>query len=281
MSVKLVLKRVGMFAVVAALALWTVAALLPIVSAVLASVKTTDAITASPLGLPSNPTFDNFTRAWNGPLYGVPLWKTVINSAIAVSVGVGLGVSAGTAAGYALARNPRTLSWLNRYFVLLLTVPQIVIWVPLFSLASDLNVVSNPAALGLVYAALVIPLSTVLMRTYFASFPLDLIEAAKVDGASETRALVRIVIPMSKGIIGLVALLQAIMLWNELALAVILLLDPDSQTIPVGLTQFRSQFQVQLGPQFAGLVLAIVPMIMLYLITNRRIVSGMRLGALR
>ncbi|HEX8080503.1 MAG TPA: carbohydrate ABC transporter permease [Jatrophihabitans sp.] len=281
MLVKLTLKRVGGLAVVAALTLWTLAALLPIVSAVLASVKTTDAITASPLGIPANPTFDNFTRAWNGPLYGVPLWKTMINSAIAVSVGVGVGVSVGTVAGYALARNPRTLSWLNRYFVLLLTVPQIVIWVPLFSLASDLNVLSSPAALGLVYAALVIPLSTVLMRTYFASFPLDLIEAAKVDGASETYALARIVIPMSKGTIGLVALLQAIMLWNELALAVILLLEPDSQTIPLGLTQFRSQFEVELGPQFAGLVLAIVPMIMLYLIANRRIISGMRLGSLR
>lgn len=270
-----------MLAVVAALATWALAALLPVVSAVLASVKTTAGITASPLGLPASPTFENFTQAWNGPLYGVPLWKTVINSTVAVSVGVGVGVSAGTVAGYALARNPRTLSWLNRYFVLLLTVPQIVIWVPLFSLASDLNVLSRPVALGLIYAALVIPLSTVLMRTYFASFPLDLIEAAKVDGASETYALARIVIPMSKGTIGLVALLQAIMLWNELALAVILLLEPGSQTIPLGLTQFRSQLQVELGPQFAGLVLAIVPMVILYLVTNRRIVSGMRLGALR
>ena len=281
MRLKPILRRVATFAVVAALALWTLAALLPVISAVLAAFKTTDAITASPLGIPAHPTFENFARAWNGPQYGVPLWRTVINSAIAVSVGVGVGVSFGTVAGYALARNPRTLSWLNRYFILLLTVPQIVIWVPLFSLASDLNVVNKPAALGLVYAALAIPLSTVLMRTYFASFPLDLIEAAKVDGASETYALARIVVPMSKGTIGIVALLQAIMLWNELALAVILLLQPDSQTIPVGLTQFRSQFQVELGPQFAGLVLAIIPMVMLFLVTNRRIASGMRLGALR
>jgi ABC-type glycerol-3-phosphate transport system permease component len=126
---------------------------------------------------------------------------------------------------------------LNRYFVLLLRVPQLVIWVPLFSLASDLNVVSNPAALGLVCAALVTPLSTVLMCTYFASFPLDLIEAAEVD-ASETYALKRIDIPMSKGTIGRVALLQAITPWNELALAVILLLEPDSLAIPVGPSSF-------------------------------------------
>lgn len=281
MRVKVVLKRLGMLAVVTALALWTLAALLPIVSAVLASMKTTEAITASPLGIPTDPTFGNFTRAWNGPRYGVPLWRTVVNSTIAVSIGVVVGVSAGTVAGYALARNPRTLSWLNRYFVLLLTVPQIVIWVPLFSVASDLNVINNPAALGFVYAALTVPLSAVLMRTFFASFPLDLIEAATIDGASETYALARIVIPMSRGTIGLVALVQSIMLWNELALAVILLLDPDSQTIPVGLTQFRSQFEVELGPQFAGLVLAIVPMVILFLVTNRRIMSGMRLGALR
>lgn len=281
MPVRVIVRRVGAFGIVAALTFWTVAALLPVVSAFLASVKTTDAITASPLGIPAHPTVDNFARAWSGPQYGVPLWKLVTNSVIAVSIGVGVGVSSGTVAGYALARNPRRLSWLNRYFVLLLTVPQIVTWVPLFSLASNLNLLSNAAALGFIYAALVVPLSTVLMRTYFESFPLDVIEAAKVDGASEMYTLARIVIPMSKGTIGLVALLQAIALWNELALAVILLLRSDSQTIPVGLTQFRSQFQVDLGPQFAGLVLAIVPMIILYLITNKQVGSGTRLGALR
>jgi ABC-type glycerol-3-phosphate transport system permease component len=270
-----------MSAVFAMLALWTLACLLPVGAAILDSVKNSQSIVTAPLGIPSRPVFSNFVAAWNGPTDGVPLWRCVLNSIIAVSIGVGLGVSSGMTAGYALARHPSALSWLNRYFVFLLTVPALVTWVPLFSLASDLNILSNPAGLGFIYAAIVIPLATVLFRTYFGTFPLDLIDAARVDGASEAYAFTRIVIPMSKGIIGIIALLQAIMLWNELALALILLLQSSSQTIPVGLTQFRSEFQIDLGPQFAGLIMAIIPMVVLYLITNRRIAHGVRLGALR
>lgn len=281
MHLKLSARRVSMSIVFALLVLWTLACLLPVGAAILDSVKSSESIVAAPLGIPTHPAFSNFVVAWDGPVDGVPLWRCVLNSVIAVSIGVGLGVSSGMTAGYALARHPRALSWLNRYFVFLLTVPAVVTWVPLFSLASDLNILSNPAGLGLIYAAIVIPLATVLFRTYFGSFPLDLIEAVKVDGASETYAFLRIVIPMSKGIIGIIALLQAIMLWNELALALILLLQSRSQTIPVGLTQFRSEFQVDLGPQFAGLIMAIIPMVVMYLLTNRRIALGVRLGALR
>ena len=263
------------------LALWAAASLLPVAASLLDSLKSTDSIVASPLGIPTHPAFGNFAQAWRGPSLGLPLWHYAINSAIAVSIGVSVGVSIGTIAGYALARQAEKLSWLNRYFVLLLTLPGVVTWVPLFSIASDLNILSNPAGLGFIYAALVTPLSTVLLRTYFGSFPLDLIDAAKVEGASEVRAFTRIVIRMSKGTIGMVALLQAIMLWNELALAVILLLQSSSQTIPVGLTQFRSEFALDLGPQFAGIVIAIVPMILLYFVTSRRVAEGMRLGTLR
>jgi ABC-type glycerol-3-phosphate transport system permease component len=89
---------------------------------------------------------------------------------------------------------------------------------------------------------MVTPLVTVLMRTYFSSFPLDLVEAARVDGASETFAFARIVLPMSKSVLTIVGLIQAVFLWNELALAEILLVTPDRGTLPMGLIAFKSQF---------------------------------------
>jgi ABC-type glycerol-3-phosphate transport system permease component len=260
---------------------WTAFAFLPVIATVAGSLKTTDEITANPLGLPSSLQFGNFSTAWTGPEFGEPLWRYAVNSIIAVGVGISVGMAAGVLVGYALARNSVSLSLLNRYFVILLTIPVVVTWVPLFGLASSLNILSSPAGLGVIYAAGIIPLATVLMRTYFGSFPLDLIEAAKVDGASEFYAFRAIVLPMSKGVIGIVALIQAITLWNELALAVILLLNQKSQTLTVGLSEFRGEFNANLGPQYAGLLLAIIPMVILYIFTQRRITEGMRLGALK
>lgn len=270
---------------VAALGLWTIAALLPILASVLSSFRTNTEIITSPLALPHHIVWNNFSEAWSGPPFGQAIWHYAVNSAIAVGVGVAVGVSVGTVAGYALARSNSRFALMNRYFVLLLTIPTVITWVPLFSLMSSLNLLSNRVGLGLVYAAqpFVIPLVAVLMRSYFASFPLDLIEAAKIDGASETQAFLRIVLPTSLGMISVVALTEAIWLWNELALAVILMLTPSSQTLPVGLIQFRNQFVSNsgYGAQYAGLVLAILPVVMVYVFTQRRITEGMRLGALK
>jgi ABC-type glycerol-3-phosphate transport system permease component len=280
-----VLKRVvkaGPIVAYAALVLWALAAMLPVFATIVGSLKNTTQITASPLGIPHPFEWGNFASAWRGPLFGEPLRHYALNSAIAVGIGVAAGVASGTLAGYALARKPGQLRLLNRYFVVLLTIPAIVTWVPLYSLASSLGVVNSAAGLGLIYAAFITPLVTVLMRTYFSSFPLDLIEAARVDGASEIYTFTRIVLPMSRGVIAVVALIQAIWLWNELALAEILLLEGSNQTLPVGLIQFKVLYlDSHLGPQFAGLVLAIIPLVLLYIVTGRRITEGMRLGALR
>jgi ABC-type glycerol-3-phosphate transport system permease component len=262
---------------------WAIAELLPVIASLLSAFKSSNDILLNPIGIPKRFVWANFAHAWSGPHFGMPLWRYAINSAIAVGVGVGVGMSVGTCAGYALVRSSRSVALLNRYFVVLLTAPGIVTWVPLFSLMSSFNLLSNRFGLGLVYAAFVTPLVTVLMRSYFAAFPLDLIEAAVIDGASETRAFLRIVLPTSVGVMSVVALIQAIWLWNELALAVILMIDPRSQTLPLGMLQLKGQFidDYGYGAQYAALLLAILPIIAMFAIVQRRITDGMRLGALR
>lgn len=265
------------------LCIWAVAELLPVLVSILSAFKGTTDILTHPIGLPQHFYWANFSHAWAGPHFGMPLWRYAINSAIAVGVGVSVGMTVGTLAGYALVRSSKRIALLNRYFVVLLTVPGIVTWVPLFSLMSSLNLLSNRFGLGLVYAAFVTPLVTVLMRSYFAAFPLDLIEAATIDGASETKAFLRIVLPTSLGMMSVVALIQAIWLWNELALAVILMLNPKSQTLPIGMIQLKGQFinDYGYGAQYAALVLAILPIIVMFAIAQRRITEGMRFGALK
>jgi ABC-type glycerol-3-phosphate transport system permease component len=273
----------------AGLIVWTVGTTIPIWAALSASFKATSDIISSPLGIPHTLQFGNYAAAWTGKIgagtyYGIqsePLYRFAIHSVIAVSIGVVLAMGTGTLASYALARNSERLNFVGLYFVVLLALPSIATWVPLFSLMESLGLLATTVGLGLVYGAMVTPLVTVLMRAYFSSFPLDLVEAARVDGASETFAFARIVLPMSKSVLTIVALIQAVFLWNELALAEILLVTPDRGTLPMGLIAFKSQFASNLGPQFAALVLAIIPVTLLYVVAQGRITQGIRLGALR
>jgi ABC-type glycerol-3-phosphate transport system permease component len=262
--------------------LWALLAILPVVMALLSSFKSDTQLVVDPTGWPSPWKWSNYALAWNGPSFGEPFWLLAQNSVIATAIGIGLGLGAGTVAAYALARAPGRLFGLaNRYFVLLITVPAVVTWVPLFSLVQQLGMLSSPPALGLIYAALTVPMAAVLMKAYFASFPLDLIEAAKVDGASEWRAFVSVVLPLSRGTLVAVGLVQSISLWNELALAAVLLVAPSSRTLTIGLALFQGQQVVDRAGQFATLMLMIAPIVILYVVFERRITEGIRLGALK
>jgi ABC-type glycerol-3-phosphate transport system permease component len=262
--------------------LWALLAILPVVIALLSSFKSDTQLVVDPTGWPSPWQWSNYGRAWNGPSFGEPFWLLAQNSVMATAIGISLGLGAGTCAAYALARaSGRLFGIANRYFVLLITVPAVVTWVPLFSVVQHLGMLSSPPALGLIYAALTVPMAAVLMKAYFASFPLDLIEAAKIDGASEWRAFLTVVLPMSRGTLMAVGLVQGISLWNELALAAVLLVAPSSRTLTIGLALFQGQQVVDRAGQFATLMLMIAPIVILYFVFERRITEGIRLGALK
>jgi len=276
------LKRLGTWFALLFVAGWAVIAVLPVGIALFSSVKTNTQIIADPLGLPDPLQLENYGTAWAGPPLSQPLWLMTLNSVMATGVGLLVGLAVGTIAAYAVSRGKgRVFGFAGRYFVLLITVPAVVTWIPLFNLASDLRMLSDPAALGLIYGAIVSPTAAVLMRAYFASFPLDLIEAATIDGAGEIRAFWKIVLPMSRGSLVAVALVQGIQLWNELGLANIMLLQPQSRTLPIGLTLFQGQDITDRAGQFASLMIMVAPIVILYLIFDRRITEGMRLGSLK
>ncbi len=262
--------------------LWAVLAISPVLLALYSSVKSNTQLISQPIGWPRPWQWSNYRTAWEGPQFGQPAYRMLINSFVATAVGIALGMAAGTCAAFALARaGGPIMGLINRYFVLLITVPAVVTWIPLFSLADSWSMLSKPWALGVIYAAFTVPMSAVLMRSYFAGFPLDLIDAAKIDGTGDWGAFRRVVVPLSRGALVAVGLVQGISLWNELGLAAVLLLDPASQTLPIGLTLYQGQNVSDRADQFAALVLMASPVVILYLIFERRITDGMKLGAFK
>jgi raffinose/stachyose/melibiose transport system permease protein len=132
-----------------------------------------------------------------------------------------------------------------------------------------------------VFAAGWLPLSLILMFAFFSGVPMDVIEAAKVDGANEWRVFRSIVMPMSKGAILSNVLLAFIYSWNNLSHTLPLLVEPDSRTVAPGLLLFTAQYSVDVGAQLAGMVISIVPLVAAYLLLHKSIMESFRVGSFR
>ena len=263
-------------------AAYVLLSVLPVWTIVLGSLKSSEQVTTDPLGLPNPVHFDNFARGWRGVAVGEPMSTYFVNTAIYSAACVIVATVAGTMAAYALARRSGFSSaFLNRYFVVLYALPFLAIIVPLFSITGDLGIRSNPLGIGVVTAAGWLALTVMLMFGFFSTFPLDVIEAAKTDGASELRTFWQIVIPMSKGPMFSCALLCFINAWNNLAYTLPLLVRPDSTTIAPGLLLFSGRYSVDLGAQLAGMTISILPLIAAYLLMHRHVMESFRVGAFR
>jgi ABC-type glycerol-3-phosphate transport system permease component len=256
--------------------------LVPVITIFLGSLKSTEQIAADPLGLPSPFRFENYVQGWNGVAVGESMSTYFLNTALFSIAAVASSTIAGTMAAYAIARRTGRISGMfERYFVILYALPFLAVIVPLFSVTGDLGIRSNPFWIGVVFGAGWLPLTVVLMYAYFASFPLDVIEAAKTDGASEFRIFWEMVIPMSKGAILSSVLLAFIYAWNNLSHTLPLLVDPSSTTVAPGLLLFSAQYSVNLGAQLAGMIISIVPLILAYALMHKHIMESFRVGSFR
>ncbi|MEA5118625.1 MAG: carbohydrate ABC transporter permease [Propionicimonas sp.] len=265
------------------LALWALATLFPLAIAVLSSVRNNKDIYVNPIGLDlSRIDWHNYVEAFNGPAGGSPLWVYLQNSVIVTVASLAIGTTCGVLAAYGLARRTdRVMGAVSRYLSALITIPILAILVPIFTLTGTLNIRDNVLGVALVYAATMIPGTTILTRPYFTSIPAELIEAATIDGAGEVRTFLRVVLPLALPAISAVVLVNAIWAWSELTLALVLLISPANKTLPVGLLAFQGQYFTDLGVQSAGLLIAAAPMVILYFFFSQRITQGMSAGAIK
>ncbi|MEA5117123.1 MAG: carbohydrate ABC transporter permease, partial [Propionicimonas sp.] len=193
-----------------------------------------------------------------------------------------LGISVGILAAYGLARSTGpAMAFVNRYLTVLITVPVLAIIVPVFNLTGALNLRDNLFGVSIVYAALMVPTTTLLMRPYFTSIPVEILEAATIDGAGEVRTFFRVVLPMALPTLLGVIIINTISVWGELTLALVLLVSASNKTLPVGLLAFQGQYFTDMGVQSAGLLIASAPMIVLYFLFSQRITQGMAAGAMK
>ena len=253
-------------------------ALGPLVVLAFNSLKSSAQIGRNPLGPPLNPIFENFPNAWEQGNFAT----TMVNSAI-LTTGtiVGVCVIAGTAA-YALSRLdlPGTDAVLLYLFVAS-AVPFQQFLVPLFFLWSTLQLTNTLLGLIVIYWAIFSPLATLLLRSYLVALPRDFEDAARIDGASELQVLLRVVLPLSWPGFLTIALVSGIATWNEFLFAVTFIQDNNLKPVITSFWAFRSNFSTDWGLTSAAAIFVILPMVVLFLILQRRFISGLTAGGLK
>jgi ABC-type glycerol-3-phosphate transport system permease component len=271
--------RIGRLVQLAIAIAWSLVVLIPFLSIVLLSFRTQTGIYLSPFGIKGGFAPSNYSVAWNGPAGGVPLYQFLLNSVIAAAVCILVGLGAGSTAAFRIARmDGRSRQRWRRVFLLGALVPVVVLLLPIFVAANRLGLLNSAIVLGVLYGALSLPTIILMLESYFEGFPVELTEAARIDGLSSPMTFLRIVVPLSRGALVSVSMLVLIFVWSEAQLGVVLLGSPASRTVAVGMLGFVGMYSSNTAAMFAGLSVAVLPILVLYIAFNKQVMSSVTIG---
>ncbi len=252
--------------------------LLPFLWFVLTSFKSQTELTAIPPILIPSFHWDFYASA----LEKHGLLRYVANSAIVAGTATLITIVIGSLAAYAMAR--LDLWWTKYYLLALLAIsmfPQIAIAGPVWTILNRLDWLNTYQGLICAYIALTLPLATWILTTFFREVPREIEEAALIDGCSRIQALLRVVLPLAAPGMLTAALLVFIYDWNEFFFALIIMTDPNVQTLPVGIALFPGEYTMPWGEISAASTMATLPLIALTLLFQRGIVRGLSAGAVK
>ncbi|WP_078057961.1 carbohydrate ABC transporter permease [Rhizobium rhizosphaerae] len=260
------------------LAVVLIETLYPLIWVLSGSLKTKEEVIANVWGLPSGFVWQNYTEAWRVAGMG----ERILNSVIVTGTALAILVVAATPAAYAVSR----LAFRGRTVVLAVVVaamlvPPQVMAIPLFMTARDLGLINSRIGVALIHAASNLPLSVFILRSFFLSLPIDLEDAARVDGAGRFQSLWLIMLPLIRPGIALVMIFGFIEIWNDFFLAFLLLRDPALQTIPLGLVAFFQQYGSMWNLYFAALTITTLPVIVVFVLMQRQFIAGLTAGAVK
>ena len=235
-----------------------------------------DFLSNGPVSWPQELTLANFPEAWEAGQFGT----AYLNSTILLLVKVPLGVLVAALLAYALAKLEFPFRNVILFTVVLgMTIPIYIAIVPLFTMLRGVGMTDSIAGIIPPYIAFGLPLQVLILQAFFRRVPEELLEAARIDGAGDIRIFARVVLPLSVPALVTVAILDGVATWNELFLALSLLSSEGNRTIPLGLLNFQGQFATNYTGLAAGILIAVVPILLLYMLLQKYIVGGLTAGA--
>ena len=260
------------------MALCVLVALFPIVWVVLSSFKTNREILSNGLQLPSTFSFSGYKQA----LEMAPILKFFVNSLIVSFASTALNVFILAMAGYVFAK--KKFRFKNLIFGILslsMVIPSTALMSPVYTVITKLHLYDTKMALILVYTALNMPISLMILRSAFAAIPPDLEEAASIGGAGFFRTFWQVMMPCAKGGLASAAVLAFLGSWNEFTFALLLTSSTSTRTLPLSLSYFTSQFSFNYTAMFAAITIAVLPSIIVFSIFQEQVCSSLTAGSVK
>jgi|TARA_X000001036_G_C20609538_1_gene778397 raffinose/stachyose/melibiose transport system permease protein len=252
--------------------------LYPIFMMVLSGFKTTPEIFMSPFSMPKKFNIENFQVIWektNVPRY-------FLNSIIVTVSSIALLLITGTMAAYAISRYKfRGALMVSLFFLSGLMLPLRLAIIPLFIQLKYLGLIDSLLGLIFIYTAMSLPATVFILTGFLRSLPKELEDSARMDGASELRIMLDIMVPLISPALVIAGIYSAVPIWNDFFFPLIFIQSPEWKTLAQGLTTFFGEYSINYGVLYAGLSLASLPMIFIFIAQSRRFIAGMTAGALK
>lgn len=242
------------------------------------SFKSTAEVFQNPVSLPQHPNLDNYLYVLqnsNMPLY----FRNSIVVSLAANVTI---IILATLASYAIVR---TTGWLGTLifgvFTFGMTIPVQANMVPLYLIMVKLHLLDSLVGLILVYITFAMPFSIFVISGFMRTIPVALLEAAKIDGATEFHTLRKIVMPLTIPSLVTVFIFNFVSIWNDLTWPLLFVRADNAKTLPIALLRFQGEFTTNYPVLFSGVIMAVLPMLILYLFLQRYFVEGLTVGAVK
>jgi len=252
--------------------------LYPVLLMILTAFKPTPEIFRNPFGLPESWGLDSFEEVWRRAKFGLYLR----NSLLITGASALLLLATAAPAAYALARYSfRLRGVLFLFFLAGIMIPIRLGILPLYLLMRDLNLLDTPFSLILTYTASGMPMSVFLLSVFFRNLPRELEDAARIDGCTETQTFWRIMLPLVRPGLATVVIVNVVPWWNDFFFPLLFIQSDTWKTIPLGMQIFFGQHLVNWSLVFSGMVLASLPLLVIYLLMSRQFIAGLTAGAVK
>lgn len=253
-------------------------AAVPLIQVVINSFRTDGDSKTRPIGLPKEWVFNNYVETWQIGDYGPAFINSLIICffvIIIVLLLVGLGA-------YALAKLPfKGRGFFIAYFFVAMSLPSFLYIIPDYYMMNSLGLINSRAGLIMIYVATETPFNMLLLRTFLLGIPRELEEAAKIDGCDELETFFRITLPIAKTIFMTVAMLVFVDVWNEFLWANTFLYKDALKTVAVRYVRFTGAYSSNMARIYTASVITMAPVIIMYLVFNRRFIEGLTSGSIK
>ena len=252
--------------------------LFPLGMALMNSFKTNGLLLLNPMSLPASYTLDNYLRTWEKMHY----LRSLGNTVVLAGAGVGLIVLFSSLAGWKLNRTKTRLSSvLLSLFVFSMLIPFSSIMIPLYRVVLVLKIKNSLLGLALVYAGMGVSMAIFLYHGFVGSIPLELEEAAAIDGCSSLQTFFRVLLPLLKPITATIVITNVLWIWNDFLLPLIVISRNQSYTLLLSTNTLFGQYSSDWTAILSALILAAIPVIAFYALFQKNILKGIADGALK